>query len=44
MLNMLLSPQREEKLEAVATLNEGGKIHNIKQYLEKKGERIWSPK
>lgn len=43
-LDMLLSPQREEKLEAVATLNENGKIHDIRRFLEKKGERIWGRK
>ena len=43
-LNLLLSPRWEEKQETVAELNENGTIHNIKQYLEKKGEQIWRAK
>ena len=37
MLNMLLSPNPEDKQEAVATLCEDNRIEKIKQYIIKKG-------
>lgn len=42
MLNMLLSPNPEDKQEAIATLCEDGKLEKIKRFITKnRGPRMW---